>query len=100
MVETSIEAALREITAVRGVLDALEGKLIVRARGSGATWSELAGPLGLSKQGARKRHLAIDPITARSSAKPPTIDEYHAELLAALHAEGRFLEWKEPSTST
>ena len=92
VVETSIESALREIVAVREVLETLESTLIVRARKNGATWSQLAGPLGLSKQGARKRHLAVDPLFNRRSTKPPTIEEYHAEIRAAMRAEGIFVE--------
>jgi hypothetical protein len=38
------------------------------------------------------RHLAGDPIFARRSHRPPTIDEYHAEMFAALRAQGVFVE--------
>jgi hypothetical protein len=86
VVEDSIEFALREIAAVRAAMDSLEVTLVARARSRGATWSELAGPLNLSKQGARKRHLATDPITARRSP-PQTIEAYHAEFVAAMRAE-------------
>ena len=98
MIEGTVDSALRELVAARAALDSLEATLVARARSSGATWSELAAPLGLSKQGIRKRHLAIDPIFARRPSKPPTIDEYHAELAAAIRAQGVFLEC--PSTST
>ena len=65
------------------------------AREHGATWSELGEPLGLSKQGARRRHLAIDPIFARRPRRPPTIDEYHAEMLATCCALSDHLAMKE-----
>jgi hypothetical protein len=92
MSEGSIEAALREIVAARAALDSLERTLVVRARSHGSTWSDIAGPLGLSKQGARRRHLASDPVFAARSRRPPTIDEYHAEMVAALRAQGVFVE--------
>ncbi len=92
MIETSIGSALREIVSARAALDSLERTLVVRARSYGSSWSEIADPLGLSKQGARRRHLASDPILARRSSKPPTIDEYHEEMLAALRAQGVFVE--------
>lgn len=88
MIEGSIDAALREIVAARAALDSLEATLVVRARTRGATWSELAAPYGLSKQGARKRHLAIDPLFPRRPGKPQTIEEFHAEFVAAMHAQG------------
>jgi len=92
VIEPSIESALREIVSARAALDSLERTLVVRARAHGSTWSDVAGPLGLSKQGARRRHLAGDPIFARRSCGPPTIDEYHAEMFAALRAQGVFVE--------
>ena len=92
MIDVNIESALREIVSARAALDSLERSLVVHARSYGSTWSDIAGPLGLSKQGARRRHLAGDPIFARRSHRPPTIDEYHAEMFAALRAEGVFVE--------
>lgn len=92
MIQDSIEVALREIVTARAALDSLERMLVVRARSHGATWSDLAQPLGLSKQGTRRRHLAIDPIFARRPHRPPTIAQYHEEMLAALRAQGRSIE--------
>jgi hypothetical protein len=83
VIEAGVESALREIATARAALESLEATLVARARASGANWSELAVPLGLSKQGVRKRHLAIDPIFARRALRPQTIEEYHAELVAA-----------------
>ena len=80
--------ALRELVALRAVLDSLEKGLVVRARLDGATWLDLAAPLGVSKQGVRKRHLSHDPVFSRRSAKPQTIDEYHAEMAAFMRARG------------
>jgi uncharacterized protein YggE len=83
-----VELGLREIVAVRVALESLEAALVARARAQGATWSELAPLLGLSKQGVRTRHLAIDPVFARRPQRPPTIDAYHAELAAVVRAQG------------
>lgn len=87
MLESPIDSALREICALRRVLDSLESSLVVRGRLDGKSWSQLAEPLGLSKQGARKRHLGVDPVAARRSSRPPTIAEYHAEIAAAMSAQ-------------
>jgi hypothetical protein len=92
VIEPSIESALREIVSAREALDSLERTLVVHARSYGSTWSDIAGPLGLSKQGVRRRHLAVDPIFARRSRRPPTIAEYHAEMFAAVRAQGVFVE--------
>jgi hypothetical protein len=88
VIEASVDAALREIVATRAALDSLETALVVRARSRGCRWSDLAAPLGLTKQGVRKRHLSVDPIFARRPQAPQTIAEYHAELAAALRARG------------
>lgn len=68
MAEDPIDVALREIVAARVALDSLEATLVVRARSYGRSWSELAAPLGVTKQAARSRHLARDPIAARRHA--------------------------------
>jgi hypothetical protein len=92
VIEASIESALRDIVLARAALDSLERTLVVHARSYGSTWSDVAAPLGLSKQGARRRHVAGDPIFGRRSRRPPTIDEYHEQMLAALRAQGVFVE--------
>lgn len=89
MLTRDIDDALREIVAARARLAVREAELVARARSCGATWVELGGSLGLSKQAARQRHLAIDPIFARRPRRAPTIAGYHAEMMAALRAEGR-----------
>ena len=86
VLDEETDDALRQVVAARLRLDAREAELVVRGRSRGATWAELGSSLGLSKQAARKRHLAIDPIFARRMLRPPTIDEYHAELAAAIRA--------------
>jgi len=89
--ESAVEAGLREVVAAREALDSLEAALVARARSRGSTWLELAGVLGLSKQGVRKRHLAVDPIFARRPRRAQTIDEFHEELTEALRARARSL---------
>ena len=86
MLDEEIDGALREVVAARARLAAREAELVVRARSHGATWADVGRSLGLSKQAARKRHLVVDPIFARRPRRPPTIDEYHAELAAAIRA--------------
>jgi len=87
----SLRAQLREVVAARADLDALETQLIIQARSSGCTWAELAQDLGLTAAGVRRRHLAVDPVFAKRSRKPQTIDEYHEEFVAAMRAQGVFL---------
>jgi hypothetical protein len=48
--------ALREVAAARVALDATETALVARARLAGVTWTEIGGALGMTRQGARKRH--------------------------------------------
>lgn len=93
-----LRAGLREVVAARAVLESLETELVAQARLNGCTWAELARDLELTAGGVRRRHLEIDPASRRRSPKPPTIDEYHAEFVAAMRAQGVFLEC--PSTST
>ncbi len=88
----SLRAELREVVAARAALDTLETQLVVRARSSGCTWAELAEDLGLSAAGVRRRHLAVDPVFARRPRQPQTIDAYHEEFVAAMRAQGVFLE--------
>ena len=78
--------ALREVVAARAALKTVESKLVVAAREQGASWGTLAADLGLSPQGARQRHLAVDPIALRrpkrQSAMAAFYDEFHAALAA------------------
>jgi hypothetical protein len=49
------EQALRALD-LRPALRRLEEELVVRARLDGLTWEEIAGALGMSRQGAMRRH--------------------------------------------
>jgi hypothetical protein len=87
-----LRAGLREVVAVREALNSLEAQLVVQARLSGCTWTELAEDLELTPGGVRRRHLAIDPVFARRPVRRSSIDEYHAEFVAAMRAQGILLE--------
>jgi len=76
--------ALREVVAARAVLETLESKLVVAAREQGVSWGELAVDLGITPQGARQRHLAVDPIAARRPKRQSAMAAFHAELDAAI----------------
>ena len=84
------ERGLRELVATRAALESLESSLVAQARLDGATWTQIGRILGLTKQGARARHLSIDPIYARAQRphEPRTLREWHAELAAVLQAQG------------
>ena len=73
--------ALAELTALRASLDRLEGALVVRAREDGCWWSEIGEALGVTKQGAHRRHSARDPLAARRRRRE---EQLTAELGAAL----------------
>ena len=50
------ETALRALSALRQELDQIEPELVVRALQAGATWSDIARALGVSKQAAHRKH--------------------------------------------
>ena len=77
--------ALREVVAVRAVLQTLESTLVVSARRRGVSWGELAVDLGITPQGARQRHLAVDPM-ARRPKRQSAMNAFYAELDAAIAA--------------
>jgi hypothetical protein len=61
---TDAEEALGALTALRRELDALEPPLVARALRAGASWSQIARALGVSKQAAHRKHrdvLSRDP---------------------------------------
>lgn len=53
------ETALRALCALRQELDQIEPELVARALQSGATWSQIARALGISKQAAHRRHRQL-----------------------------------------
>ncbi|GLX41757.1 hypothetical protein Sros01_78290 [Streptomyces roseochromogenus] len=63
-------AALLTLREVREQLAGWESALIETARGEGASWAELAGPLGVaSRQAAERRYLRLRPGRAGSTGE-------------------------------
>ncbi|WKV76560.1 HSP18 transcriptional regulator (plasmid) [Streptomyces sp. PCS3-D2] len=63
-------AALLMLREVREQLAGWESVLIETARGEGASWAELAGPLGVaSRQAAERRYLRLRPGAAGSTGE-------------------------------
>ncbi|MFD9005926.1 HSP18 transcriptional regulator [Streptomyces sp. NPDC059582] len=63
-------AALLMLREVREQLASWESGLIETARGQGASWADLAGPLGVaSRQAAERRYLRLRPGTAGSTGE-------------------------------
>ena len=78
--------ALREVVAARAALRSLESQLVVALREEGVSWGALAMDLGVTPQGARQRHLAVDPIGSRRPRREAEMDAFYAELHAAVAA--------------
>ena len=53
------ETALRALSALRQELDQIEPELVARALQAGATWSDIARALGVSKQAAHRKHREL-----------------------------------------
>jgi ATP-dependent Clp protease ATP-binding subunit ClpA len=53
------ETALRALSALRQELDQIEPELVARALQTGATWSDVARALGVSKQAAHRKHREL-----------------------------------------
>ncbi|MER6778042.1 MULTISPECIES: HSP18 transcriptional regulator [unclassified Streptomyces] len=63
-------AALLMLREIRGQLAGWESGLIETARGHGASWADLAGPLGVaSRQAAERRYLRLRPGKAGSTGE-------------------------------
>ncbi|KOY50414.1 hypothetical protein [Streptomyces sp. XY332] len=63
-------AALLMLREVREQLAGWESGLIETARGQGASWADLAGPLGVaSRQAAERRYLRLRPGTAGTTGE-------------------------------
>ena len=83
-----IDEALRTIAGARVALTRLERTLVIHARSQGRSWSELALPLGISKQAVRQRHLADDPVAVRPRRRRLTDEEYRERVFAWAQANG------------
>ncbi len=53
------DTALRALTALRRELDATEPELVQRALQAGASWSQIARALGITKQAAHRKHRNV-----------------------------------------
>lgn len=53
---TDPETALRALSALRQELEAIEPELVQRALQAGASWSQIARALGVTKQAAHRKH--------------------------------------------
>jgi hypothetical protein len=82
--EDAVRIGLREIVAVRAALASLEETLVIEARRRGYRWRDLGADLGLSAHGARKRHVAHDPIRAQRPPREPMSFEELRDALAAM----------------
>jgi ATP-dependent Clp protease ATP-binding subunit ClpA len=69
--------ALRALGALRHELDQVERELVARALRDGASWSQIARALGVSKQAAhrRHRHLTEQAFDASGATKLPATSE-------------------------
>jgi len=68
---TDPDTALRALTALRQELDATEPELVLRALQGGASWSQVARALGITKQAAHRKYrfLFEHAITVPASTK-------------------------------
>ena len=71
--------SLRALTALRAELEVLERHLVARALQEGQTYTQIARPLGISRQAAHRRYRDLTTTTA-----PPTLsDDARAALVRA-----------------
>ncbi len=80
------ENALRALSALRSELDLLEPELVVRALGAGASWSQVARALGVTKQAAHKKHRQAT-LNAAAGATPKILVTSEARRTIALARE-------------
>jgi ATP-dependent Clp protease ATP-binding subunit ClpA len=65
------ENALRALSALRSELNMLEPELVGRSLRAGASWSQIARALGVTKQAAHKKHRhLVDQIPAGPTGEP------------------------------
>jgi hypothetical protein len=65
-------AALSDVAFVRQLLDELETRLVRTAREGGVTWSEIAAPLGITRQTAWERWRDLDGSAPSDDNQVPT----------------------------
>jgi ATP-dependent Clp protease ATP-binding subunit ClpA len=80
------ENALRALSALRLELDMLEPELVGRALGAGASWSQVARALGVTKQAAHKKHRHVT-LNAAAGATPKILVTSESRRTIALARE-------------
>ena len=70
------------VPTLRAAVDELEVALVELARSCGATWGEIARPLGVTRQALRRRHLEIEPLRGRQSPAAKNIHSPSDEMPA------------------
>jgi hypothetical protein len=78
--------SLRALTALRAELEVLERHLVARALQEGQTYTQIARPLGISRQAAHRRYRDL---TATSTAPPTLSDDARAALVRAREEAAR-----------
>ncbi|HTU88252.1 MAG TPA: Clp protease N-terminal domain-containing protein [Solirubrobacteraceae bacterium] len=93
------ETALRALTALRRELDATEPEIVVRALQRGASWSQIARALGISKQAAHRkyRHL-FDPTAAVAADQRIAVSEEARQCIQFAREEAKRLA--QPAVAT
>ena len=69
-VAQAASSALSDVAFVRKLLDELEVRMVRTARAGGVSWTEIATPLGISRQTAWEKWRDLDP-----GGEPGTINE-------------------------
>src|ERR671934_3075739 len=83
-----LTAAFELAERVRGRADELVDHFVQAARASGCSWAEIGSRLGISKQAAQQRFVAV---AAMGEAWPPGLDERAGAAFASAAGEARAL---------
>lgn len=83
-----LTAAFELAERVRGSADELVDHFVQAARASGCSWAEIGSRLGVSKQAAQQRFVAVAPT---GEAWPPGLDEGAGAAFASAAGEARAL---------
>jgi hypothetical protein len=87
-------AALEAVTALRRELDLLERAQVARALEAGHTFTSIAKPLAISRQGAHRRYRDLSPTPPPPQPSAPTLSvEARMALLRARQEAARHGAW-------